>query len=77
MRSSVALFLEGRAVSKNEKIYDFETGSLHILLMDGIMSVVKWFQKMKKIQLLKVGVNNENHYEKKISGQSYRIEWNS
>lgn len=36
-------------VSKNEKIYIFETDNLYILFLDSIIYIVEQFQKMKKI----------------------------
>ncbi len=36
------------SVSKNEKFYDFETDSLHILFADSIISIAERFQKIKK-----------------------------
>lgn len=55
------------SVSKNEKKYDFETGSLHILFAAYIINIVGQFQKIKKIKLLKVGGIYENHYKRKVS----------
>ena len=36
------------ALSKNKKIYDFETDFLHILFIINIISSIKRFQKMEK-----------------------------
>ena len=45
----------GVTVSKNEKISSFETDNFHILFRNSIIDNVNRFQKMKKVQLLKVG----------------------
>ena len=42
-------------LSKNEKIYVFESAILYILLADSIISTAKRLRKMKKLQFLKVG----------------------
>lgn len=54
------------SVSKNEKFYDFETHSLHILFADSIISIAERFQKIKNFQLLKAG-----GYMKTITREKY------
>ena len=43
------------SLSKNKKIYVFESDLLHILFTDSIIRTIKQFQEMKKLQFLKVG----------------------
>ena len=42
-------------LSKNKKIYVFESDILYILLADSIINTAKRFREMKKLQFLKVG----------------------
>ena len=53
-------------VSKNEKIYIFETDNLYILLLDSIINIVEWFRKTKNFKLLKAG-----GYMKTITREKY------
>ncbi len=48
------------ALSKNKKIYDFESTFLHILDTGNIINIIKRFQKINFFQLLKVGVPMKN-----------------
>ena len=53
----INFFIRFTPITKNEKNYVFERDLLHILYIDSIIWTVKWFRKIKKIKLLKVGVN--------------------
>lgn len=54
-------------VSKNEKIYIFETGSLHILFADSIINKEKTVSKNKKKSTFESEWLYENYYERKVS----------
>lgn len=41
-------------LSKNEKIYDFESSILRIMYYKSKIQIQVWFQKIKKFKLLKV-----------------------